>query len=100
MVVPLTVTLRIIRHRIGGVEIAERGQAGSPGSGGASPYLNTHFLRPTKGAEDEETCGDANAGVSDVERRPRIFANIEVQKISHRPAKNPIGHISKDAAGE
>jgi hypothetical protein len=29
--------------------------------------LNTHLLRPTKGAEDQETCGDADAGVCDVE---------------------------------
>jgi hypothetical protein len=33
----------------------------------AEPDLSTHLLGPTKGAEDQETCGDANAGVSDVE---------------------------------
>src|SRR5271167_2768280 len=56
-------------------------------------------LGPSERAEDKKTCGDANTGVCDVERWPGIFVDVKMQEIGHRPAKNSIGQISKDAAG-
>ena len=64
----------------------------------AGPHPVT--LGSSERAEDKKACSDANTGVCDVERWPRIFVHVEMKKIGHRSTKNSIGQISKDTAGQ
>ena len=65
-----------------------------------SPGPHPVTLGSSERAEDKKACSDANTGVCDVERWPRVFVHVEMKKIGHRSTKNSIGQISKDTAGE
>ena len=64
----------------------------------AGPHPVT--LGSSERAEDKKACSDANTGVCHVERWPRIFVDIEMQKVGDGTAKDSIGQISQDPSSQ
>ena len=46
-----------------------------------SPGPHPVTLGSSERAEDKKACSDANTGVCDVERWPRVFVHVEMKKI-------------------
>ena len=53
-----------------------------------------------EGADNEEGGGDADAGVSDVEGRPGVLTDVEVEEIGYGAQQDAVGEIAENAACE
>ncbi len=85
------------RRILHGIGLREDGE---PINKSPSPRPHPVALRPAEGTENQQARSDADTRVCDVKRGPGIFVHVEVKKIRHRSAKNPIGKISQDTAGK